>query len=202
MPKKSRESGKNRALTEYFTHPPKPIRGISGGSPVEQEAGASAERSEVEALIDELFLHKSRKQLASVMEVAGGREREEAAPSKDFLSNDILAKLLSKKVKALKEINCDESGSCIDGRRLSEVFTDEFGVKRQRAYLKTTRYTIYLDWAVEEGVVKKILPEAYLVETERGAKAIVPTSFLCELAKRYGVILNDYKCINGGRFTA
>ncbi len=198
MPKKSREFKKNKTLTEYFTHPHGSSSGISEGTPVERGAGVLAEHSEVEVLIDEL-LHRGKKHLALGVEEAGGERREETAPTKDLLSNDLLARLLSKKVRALKEVSCDESGSCIDGRRLSEVFTDEFGVRRQRAYLKTTRYTIYLDWAVEEGRVRKILPEAHLVETERGARAIVPTSFLCELAKRYGVILNDYKCSNGGK---
>lgn len=200
MPKKSRESKKNKTLTEYFTHLPKSSRGIEEGTQVgrEDRSGVLAERSDVEALIDEL-LRRGKEHLALGMEKAGEEKRGETAPPKDLLSSELLAKLLSKKVRALKEISCDEGGSCTDGRKLSEVFTDEFGVKRQRAYLKTTRYTVYLDWTVEEGKARKILPEAYLVETERGARAIVPTSFLCELAKRYGVILSDYKCINGGK---
>ncbi|MCS7128758.1 MAG: hypothetical protein N3E36_06420 [Sulfolobales archaeon] len=201
MPKRSKESRRNKTLTEYFTHPPKSSKGIGGGTRVEQEdrSGVLAERSDVEVLIDEL-LHRDKEHFALEMErVSRGKRGEVAAPPKDLLNNELLAKLLSKKVRAFKEISCDESGLCIDGRRLSEVFTDEFGVRRQRAYLKTTRYAIYLDWAIEEGRVKKILPEAYLVETERGARAIVPTSFLCELAKRYGVILGDYKCSNGSK---
>ncbi|MEM1643964.1 MAG: hypothetical protein QW369_00560 [Desulfurococcaceae archaeon] len=200
MPKKSRESKKNKTLTEYFAHLSKPSRGVEEGTRVEREdrSGVLAEHSDVEVLIDEL-LRRGKEHIALEMGRAGEEKRGETTPLKDLLSSELLTKLLSKKVRVLKEINCDESGSCTDGRRLSEVFTDEFGVKRQRAYLKTTRYTVYLDWTVEEGRVRKILPEAYLVETERGARAIVPTSFLCELAKRYGVILSDYKCINGNK---
>ncbi len=111
-------------------------------------------------------------------------------------SGDVLYELLKKPIRTVNEIMCTSDGVCRDNRKLSEIFVDEYGFRRQRGFVRTTRLPIFLDWIVEEAVVTKILPSAYKVETSRGAIALVPTNFLCELDKRYGVLLQNYDCSN------
>ncbi len=109
-------------------------------------------------------------------------------------TGEILRKLLAKTAEELKRIECDAEGACNDGHRISDVFIDEHGFRRQRGFVRTTRIPVFLDWIVEEATVYRLLERAYVVETERGAMAIVPVDFLCELDKRYGVLLKNYDC--------
>ncbi len=92
-------------------------------------------------------------------------------------------------------VTCDSTGKCTDGISVGEIYNDQYGFRRQRGYVNTTRLPVYTDWIVEEGLVKKILPRAYGLKTNRGAVALIPEDFLCELQARYGVILLNYdKC--------
>ncbi len=88
-------------------------------------------------------------------------------------------------------LKCDSSGKCTDGRRLGEIYVDEYGFKRQRGFVRTTRTPVYVDWIVEEATISKLLPKAYKLVTSRGAVAIIPDDFLCELQERYGVIIKN-----------
>lgn len=93
------------------------------------------------------------------------------------------------------DVRCDEYGRCSDGVNVGVIFTDKYGFQRQRGFLRTTRIPVYMDWIVEEAVVTKILPKAHKLVTNRGAVALVPEDFICELQERYGVILKNYdKC--------
>jgi hypothetical protein len=95
------------------------------------------------------------------------------------------------------DVVCYSNGTCSDGVSVGETYTDKYGFLRQRGFVNTTRVTIYTDWIVEEGIVKKILPKAYGLKTNRGAVALIPEDYLCELEARYGVKLLNYdKCRN------
>ncbi len=95
------------------------------------------------------------------------------------------------------DVICYSNGNCSDNVSVGETYTDKYGFLRQRGFVNTTRVTIYTDWIVEKGVVKKILPKAYGLKTNRGAVALVPEDYLCELEARYGIKLLNYdKCKN------
>ncbi|MCD6488590.1 MAG: hypothetical protein J7K21_05130 [Desulfurococcales archaeon] len=111
-------------------------------------------------------------------------------------SGEILRKLIEKPIELGSIISCNNQGECSDGIKISEIFVDNFGFRRQRGFVRTSRLPIILDWLIEEGVVKKVLPRAYKLETNRGALALVPEDFICELVKRYGVIIKNYDCSN------
>ncbi len=97
------------------------------------------------------------------------------------------------------ESMCNELGECDDGINVGEYFTDEYGFHRQRGFVRTTRIPVFVDWIVEDGVVKKLLPRAHKLVTSRGAIALVPDDFLCELQARYGIILQNYDKCRGYR---
>ncbi len=88
-------------------------------------------------------------------------------------------------------LKCNSGGKCTDGRRLGEIYVDKYGFKRQRGFVRTTRTPVYVDWIVEEATTSKLLPKAYKLVTSRGAVAIIPDDFLCELQERYGVIIKN-----------
>ena len=178
----------------------------------------STRKDELEVLFNELFkpvqtsLDKSRTDLVTMSlpskSKQGLLEKETAVPHKEegpkevvllrtpIPEGDILHKLLEKPIRTINEIMCSSDGLCKDNRRLSEIFIDEFGFKRQRGFVRTTRAPVFLDWIIEEAVVSKIFPTAYKVETSRGAIALIPENFLCELDKRYGILLKNYDCSN------
>jgi len=183
-----------------------------------KDKSKSTRKDELEVLFNELFkpmqtsLDKSRTDLVTMSLTSkskqGFLEKETLVPHKEEVpkevvllrtpipEGDILRKLLEKPIRTINEIMCSSDGLCKDDRRLSEIFIDEFGFKRQRGFVRTTRAPVFLDWIVEEAVVSKILPTAYKVETSRGAIALIPENFLCELDKRYGVLLKNYDCSN------
>jgi len=183
-----------------------------------KEESETTRKDELEVLFNELFkptkpsLDKSRTDLVS-MDLASNSKQgllEKRIPSsheeevdKEVVllktpipEGDILRKLLEKPIRTINEIMCGSDGLCKDNKRLSEIFIDELGFKRQRGFIRTTRAPVFLDWIIEEAVVSKILPTAYKVETSRGAIALIPENFLCELDKRYGVLLKNYDCSN------
>ncbi len=111
-------------------------------------------------------------------------------------TGNVLRELLKLPVGPERGITCDNNGVCSDGISISQVYVDKYGFKRQRGFIRTTRIPVYVDWIVEEALVSKVLPTAYKVETNRGSIALVPKDFLCELDKRYGVLLKNYDCSN------
>ncbi len=170
-------------------------------------------RDELDTLVNELFKPLSssgsskrtgintkepieEKPIEAEKRVEMGSPREIKLQETPIPRGEILHKLLEKPIRTVNEIMCGPDGLCRDNRRLSEVFIDEYGFKRQRGFVRTTRLPVFLDWIIEEAVVTKILPTAYKVKTSRGAVALVPENFLCELDKRYGVILKNYDCSN------
>ncbi|WP_042667237.1 hypothetical protein [Desulfurococcus amylolyticus] len=100
--------------------------------------------------------------------------------------------------KLVRTIECNQQGICNDGRRIGEIFTDEYGIKRQRGFINTTRLPIFLDLIVEEAEAMPALRDkAYIVKTKRGSLALVPDDFICELNSRYGIIIPAIeKCVN------
>lgn len=125
-----------------------------------------------------------------------GESLGESSGSLDLLSDELLKELLNKPVGPERAVTCNNDGTCSDGIRISEVFKDEKGVVRQRGFIRTSRIPIILDWVVEHGTVKKILPKAYKLVTQRGAKALIPEEFICELSTRYGILIDNYDCKN------
>lgn len=97
--------------------------------------------------------------------------------------------------KEFRYLECNKQGICADGRQLGEVFLDR-GLRWQRTFLSTTRLPIFLDFVAEESVIRGRIGKAFIVVTERGAQAIIPEEFICEAAKRYGVLVNIDKCVN------
>jgi len=111
-------------------------------------------------------------------------------------SGEILDQILQEGLDT-GDVKCNNMGKCNDGKNIGEIFVDKYGFKRQRGFVNTTRFPVFLDWIVEEAEVQKILPRAYSVRTNRGSLALIPEDFLCELHTRYGVILKNYdKCRN------
>ncbi len=182
-----------------------------------KEKSKSMRKDELEVLFNELFksTQTTMDKLHTDLAIAGSTTRPEqsllekkvspthkevskeiALPKTPIPKGEILNKLLKKRVRAINEIICGSDGVCKDNKRLSEIFVDEFGFKRQRGFVRTTRAPVFLDWIIEEAIVSKILPTAYKVETSRGAIALIPENFLCELDKRYGVLLKNYDCSN------
>ncbi|MEM1618858.1 MAG: hypothetical protein QXE77_04835 [Desulfurococcaceae archaeon] len=99
------------------------------------------------------------------------------------------------KLAEIKIITCDKSGVCSDGRRIGEVYLDEEkGVKWQRGFINTTRLPIFVDFITEEADIKGYVGKALVIESSRGAKAIIPEDYICEIASRYGVLLKLEKC--------
>lgn len=100
------------------------------------------------------------------------------------------------KNSSVKFIECNKQGICNDGRRISEVFEDEDGLKWQRGFLNTTRLPIFLDFLAEDARIIGRIGKAIIVESIRGSRAIVPDSFICEIISRYGILLDVDKCSN------
>ncbi|MEM1555445.1 MAG: hypothetical protein QXM54_02820 [Desulfurococcaceae archaeon] len=178
-----KKHGKHKSLLDF-------IKQSGGGKDVSKTSnGVSRENSDY---IDELtrFIIE-----ASSSTVSGNKVMEPSfdKDSASSISKDIIDKLVDRSVDV--RINCSQAGVCDDNRVVGQVFRDDYGLLRQRGYLKTTRLPVYLDFIVEKAVVKQILPNTYKVETDRGSIALVPEDFLCELNNRYGVILLNYdKC--------
>lgn len=127
--------------------------------------------------------------------------REEAKKGAEgVVIDEEMAKVLNNIEKIISDSNinileCASNKECSDGINVGELFVDKHGIRRQRGFLKTSRMPIYVDFIVENGEVEPVLRRAYVVKTSRGAMAIVPNSFLCELSARYGVLLSTEECV-------
>ncbi len=176
-------------LDELFSNFTKPSSKKKTSNPLEEKSKEN--RSETKA---------KEKKATSVTEkekthVVTGEKKEEEIKQSIILSSIIptgrvLDEILNKGLTD-EFLKCDSSGKCTDGRRLGEIYVDKYGFKRQRGFVRTTRTPVYVDWIVEEATISKLLPKAYKLVTSRGAVAIIPDDFLCELQERYGVIIKN-----------
>lgn len=138
----------------------------------------------------------------SIIKKKNGKAVSKAMEEKNVLDEikipkgEIIDKILQDGISPELTV-CDSRGECTDGKRLGEYFVDQFGFRRQRGFVRTTRTPIFTDWIVEEAVVSKLLPRAFKLETNRGALAIVPEDFICELQARYGVVLKNFDACKG-----
>ncbi len=113
-----------------------------------------------------------------------------------IITGELIKKLLALPVGPERGIVCDNTGKCSDGRNISDIFVDNYGVKRQRGFIRTSRIPIIVDWVAEKARAEKILTKAYKVETSRGAMALIPDEFICDMVKRYGVLIEGVDCSN------
>ncbi len=206
---------KERSRTHSTSHTPldaqkqvSSTKSSSGGdidvySLIEELLNSITSKKEQQSIIEET-LEKEEKVYHELMETKEyypetleHQEKTSLEVSKHFLpTGDVLRELLKLPVGPERGITCDNNGVCSDGISISQVYVDKYGFKRQRGFIRTTRIPVYVDWIVEEALVSKVLPTAYKVETSRGSIALVPKDFLCELDKRYGVLLKNYDCSN------
>ncbi len=167
-----------------------------------QATAKAIEEAETGTVREAIESKKASKSVSLGKEVVREQKRREAIqeitleslPEIKLPSGKVLEELLKLPVGPERGITCSNEGECSDGRRISEVFVDKYGFRRQRGFIRTTRLPVFLDWIVEEAIVSKVLPTAYKVQTNRGALALIPTDFLCELHMRYGVLLKNYDC--------
>lgn len=123
-------------------------------------------------------------------------QAEEGARREAPKQIDALAKVLNALASSaeIRRIECDASGACADGRRVGDEFQDSYGIYRKRGFLNTTRLPVFLDWVLEKGSVENVTETAVLVKTDRGAVALVPADFLCEMQARYGITISGVAC--------
>jgi hypothetical protein len=143
--------------------------------------------------------HKAAQQSRSV-ETIGGKasekiEEQQVEQRKEPRLEEIL-EIARRAIerREIKIIECDKSGMCMDNRRIGEVYQDEHGIKWQRTFINTTRLPIFLDFLAEEAELKGRIGKAFVIETSRGGRAIIPDNFICEAISRYGILINIEKC--------
>lgn len=157
------------------------------------------ESSDVE--IEEILrsrMHKV-KEIAGESIITDKKQENQDIQVSQLFNSDLAEKLtLIAREAALKMqvefIECDKQGNCSDGKKVSEVFEDSRGVKWQRAFLPTSRSPIFLNFIAEDSKIIGRVGRALIIETSRGARAIIPEDYICELTSRYGIILNIDKC--------
>lgn len=124
------------------------------------------------------------------------QQKPERAPQlvqPDFVTGQ-LAEEAFKRI-AVKLVTCDKQGRCTDDKRVGEVYRDERGVEWQRGFVNTTRLPIFIDFIVEDATITGRVGKALVIESSRGAMAIVPEDYVCELSARYGVRIQIDKCL-------
>lgn len=191
---KHRPRGRNKSIFDY-------MKGFENTCEkkeevVEKKAEASSFYDELARFISEgkAEAYGGAKGVGMVVEKTTGVEL-----SKPLIpTGSVLEEILFKGLEA-EDVRCDQSGKCSDGHFVGEVFEDKYGFKRQRGYVNTTRLPIYLDWIIEEASVNKLFAQVYLVKTNRDSLALIPEEYICELNRRYGVIIKNYdKCVEEG----
>ncbi|MGC8982153.1 MAG: hypothetical protein ACP5KA_00125 [Desulfurococcaceae archaeon] len=194
---------KAKKLTDYLKRPSMHLEGEGG----KEEVRAAESGFSVEEIIETAV--KRFKQGSEILEKQAGSKplelppREQAALPEAAQARapvavpEVLVKLAEAAYQSreVKMVTCEKQGVCSDNRHIGEIFEDERGVKWQRGFIRTTRNPIFLDFIVESGEVKGYVGKALIIETERGAKAIIPEEFICEMAARYGLQLKIDKCI-------
>lgn len=191
---KGKREAKNRRLTDFMKKKEAP-KGESAPAPPVPGPGKEEPQEVYEELLK--IMGTVPKEVSEARPQEGAREAKEEA--KEAPLDEEMAKVLENLEKILNDSNinvieCTSNKECSDGISVGEVFVDKYGIKRQRGFLKTSRMPIYVDFIVEKGEVEPVLRRAYVVRTSRGAMAIVPSSFLCELSTRYGVLLEANEC--------
>ncbi|MCC6011337.1 MAG: hypothetical protein LM556_02925 [Desulfurococcaceae archaeon] len=183
----------------------KKITDFTKKTSLSEEASKPAGESRVE--IEELIksrLQKSRiEEKSATSETTSAKLQEQVVYAKtaEPLNRETLEKLIQLAKEAASKIqvefiDCDKQGNCSDGKRVGEIFEDSRGVKWQRGFLTTSRLPIFLNFLAEDSRIVGRVGKAFIVETSRGAKAIIPEDYICELSSRYGIILNVDKCTN------
>jgi len=155
----------------------------------------------VEVEIEEILRSRMQRTRETTNEgiIKSKEQEDQKDQTSQLLSNELAEKLtLIAREAALKMqvefIECDKQGNCSDGKKVSEIFEDSRGVKWQRAFLPTSRSPIFLNFIAEDSKVIGRVGRALIIETSRGARAIIPEDYICEMNSRYGVILNIEKC--------
>lgn len=160
----------------------------------EHTSGSSAE-------IEELLrarISRKEEEAVELKDVKKSSEptREETTSTSSVLERLVLLAREAASKMQVEFVECDKQGNCSDGKRIGEVFEDSRGVKWQRGFLATSRLPIFLNFVAEESKIVGRIGRALVIETSRGAKAIIPEDYICELTSRYGVMLEIEKCAN------
>ncbi|WFO75310.1 hypothetical protein J4526_09655 [Desulfurococcaceae archaeon MEX13E-LK6-19] len=150
---------------------------------------------------EETKQEKPKEEVAPTQKEEAKKEKQEQTllttqTNNIVIKGELLQKLLKMPVGPERAVSCNNTGVCSDGKKISEIYVDEAGIVRQRGFIRTSRIPVILDWVVEHGKIEKVLPKAYKLVTDRGAMALVPEDFICELVTRYGVIVENYDCKN------
>jgi hypothetical protein len=176
---------KYKPLTEFLKKA-EPAQASQPDSAGERETGLSS--------IEEIVRAFTEEKMAKKAEVS----KEVEAEQKATIAVDVLSKIASS--PSFKRIECEANGVCKDGVRVGDKIVDEYGIERKRGFLNTTRLPIFLDWVSETANVERLTDKTLVVKTNRGALAVVPDHFLCELQYRYGITIlgleekcRDYK---------
>lgn len=187
---------RSRKLTEFMTPKSRASEEPREPQPQPKESGQQERQETGIDEIKEIILRKTRAAQKSSRD-AVNRETVET-PVQDNVNGKIMSTIEAIAASShVRIVECDQQGVCNDGRRIGEVFTDEYGLKRQRGFINTTRLPIFLDFIVEEAEANPVLKKAYVVRTARGSLALVPDDFICELNSRYGIIVSSMdKCVN------
>ncbi len=176
-------------LDELFSNLTKPSSKKKTSNPLEEKSKENRSGLEAKEKKATSFTEKEE-----TRDVTGEKKDEELKRSVVWSNiiptGRVLDEILNKGLTD-EFLKCDSGGKCTDGRRLGEIYVDKYGFKRQRGFVRTTRTPVYVDWIVEEATISKLLPKAYKLVTSRGAVAIIPDDFLCELQERYGVIIKN-----------
>ncbi|MFZ8783778.1 MAG: hypothetical protein ACO2OR_07370 [Desulfurococcaceae archaeon] len=168
----------------------------------EKESTRSPEHtSESSAEIEELLrarISRKEEEAVELKDVKKPSEptREETTSTSSVLERLVLLAREAASKMQVEFVECDKQGNCSDGKRIGEVFEDSRGVKWQRGFLATSRLPIFLNFVAEESKIVGRIGRALVIETSRGAKAIIPEDYICELTSRYGVMLEIEKCAN------
>lgn len=195
---------RNRKLTDYMRSKPTTTGDKERQAPLVQEVPQPQNTDIISELIEtatkRFELQKST--TTSTPHTSRGAEREELSSKKQDSStqktmiDNVSNQLAEEAFKRLnvKLITCDKQGRCTDDKRVGDVYKDEHGVEWQRGFVNTTRLPIFVDFIVEDATVTGRIGKALLIESSRGAKAIIPEDYICELVSRYGVKIQLEKC--------
>jgi hypothetical protein len=180
--------GRHKPLTDFLKKPSatQPSQQAQPLQPQPQGEAGGGEGSNIEDIVKLLTESKKQRKTPQV--------KEESVEPKPKISRELLEKIAAN--QSLKRLECDNNGVCKDGIRVGEKLVDEYGIERKRGFLNTTRLPIFLDWVSETASVERLTDRTFVVKTERGALAVVPDHFICELQYRYGITIPglDEKC--------
>ncbi|MEM0380156.1 MAG: hypothetical protein QXX35_04830 [Desulfurococcaceae archaeon] len=191
--------GRSKSILDYLASSTDVSRKSEQSVEVKKTGSTDSSSSNIDLLIKELVFEKKRiesNRVETKIDNTTVEKSSELLSKPQIPTGDILDEILEKGL-GLEDIVCNSDGKCSDGLSVGEVFTDKYGFRRKRGYVNTTRLPIFLDWILEEIVVKEIMPKTYVVETNLGSRAIIPEDYLCEFQYRYGLTIKNYdKCVD------